>query len=828
MVFAEFSPSNSSLFSVRVLRVLASLGCVVILGRCSCLPLSAAEPSNEQNGFFEEHCLDCHSGDEAEGGLDLASLRYDLSEAKQFAVWERVFDRVEDGEMPPDGLPDSADSQGKQFLKRLGNALYTAHAKSKETVYRRLNRREYANTLNDLFGTHIDVEAMLPEDGRSHEFDNIGDALQVSMVQLERYMAAMDLVLDSSIAKTTVAPTPRRVVTNYAETREGKKHIGQAWGQADDGAVVFFRDLSYPTGMLRTANANGSGRYRIQIRGYAYQSDRPVTFAVGATTFQRGLEKPTFGYFAFTPGAPQTIELEAWLPDRYMVEISPWGISDDNYEIKKHGISAYRGPGLAINEVVLEGPLVDEFPSRGHRLLFEGLDRQEIEPSNPSLKEKPWYKPKFELPAQGTDGAADDSIRSSIRRVATVAFRRPVTSSEVQPFVDLFTSSISSGEDRESALRTAIVALFCAPEFLFLAESGDPDQIGGHAIAARLSYFLSRTTPDQELRVIAQQGGNQEDWASQVERLLADARFERFVNDFADSWLNLRDIDFTAPDKTLYPEFDSFLQFSMVAETRAFLLNAFRENVPIRELIQPRYAFLNNRLAKHYGIPGVSGPEIRKIAVPNDSVRGGLLGQASIHKVTANGTNTSPVVRGVWVTERILGKHVPPPPPGISGVEPDVRGASTLRELLAKHRDTVDCRSCHQLIDPPGFAMENFDPIGGYRERFRSLGEGDKVNLVINARKVRYRLGLPVDSSGQTVAGQAFTDIAEYVDLVASHPRQLAHTLVKKLLTFATGREMGFSDRTEIDAIVERTVADGYRVGDLLREVCSSPIFFHR
>ncbi|MEM8734374.1 MAG: DUF1592 domain-containing protein, partial [Planctomycetota bacterium] len=366
------------------------------------------------------------------------------------------------------------------------------------------------------------------------------------MVQLERYLAAMDSVLDAAIAKTTVAPTPRRVVTNYAETREGEKHIGKAWGQAEDGAVVFFRDLSYPTGMLRTANAKGSGRYRIQIRGYAYQSDRPITFSVGATTFQRGLEKPTFGYFAFTPGEPQTIELEAWLPDRYMVEIAPWGISDDEYLIKKHGIAAYQGPGLAINEVILEGPLVDEFPSRGHRLLFDGLHRQEIEPSNPRLKEKSWYQPEFELLPNDRSDVADKKIKSVLNRIAAAAFRRPVTEAECRPFFDLFSSSIASGEDRESALRTAGTALFCSPEFLFLQEPGNGEQLSNDAIAARLSYFLIRTTPDRPLQATAQHATNDEAWASQVERLLADARFERFVNDFADSWLNLRDIEFTA------------------------------------------------------------------------------------------------------------------------------------------------------------------------------------------------------------------------------------------------------------------------------------------
>lgn len=784
--------------------------------------VSAQAQDSQILPVLREFCFDCHGTEEPEANLDLQSLSYDLQDEAVFASWERIFERIETREMPP---PDSGEipaTRQEAFLTELGKVLESAHYRSKETVLRRLNRREYTNTMNDLFGTDLRLDELFPEDSRAHEFDNVGSALSLSMVHMQRYIEAADQVIEAAIAKTTEAPTPNRITTNYAETREGEKHIGSAWGQAPDGSVVFFRKLGYPTGMLRTANAREAGYYRIRVTGYAYQSDKPITFAVGGTTFQRGASQPTFGYFSFEPGEPQSIELEAWMDARYMVQITPWGISDDDYLIKKNGIEAYRGPGLAIKEVELEGPLVDEFPTRGHQLLFQDFEFSEIEPANPSHKQKSWYQPKFELLSEDPGQAA----RKTLHRIASVAFRRPVESAELQAYYDLFESEFKSTSDSMLALKTSVAALFCSTDFLFLSEEAINEyrQLDEYALASRLSYFLARTTPDEELLALAKANTLTTNLAQQTNRLLKDERFERFVRDFADAWLNLREIEFTTPDKDLFPEFDPFLQFSMLGETRQFLRGAIQENVPVRELVQSDYAYLNNRLAQLYEIPGVEGPEIRKVTLPAGSVRGGLLGQACIHKVTANGTNTSPVVRGVWVAERLLGLKIPPPPPGVAGVEPDIRGATTLRELLDKHRDADNCRACHAVLDPPGFALESFSPIGAWRDRFRSMGEGEKVDLVIDARKVRYRLGQPVDASGQLTDGETFDGFLQFRELIAERDEELARSLAQKFLTFGTGRELGFSDRKIIDRIVAKAAPE-FRVADLLHACVQSEIF---
>ena len=718
----------------RVVAILLAL--VVVVSN------QADEVRSSVDSFLITHCGDCHFDGANEGGLRIDELSRDLQDPLSFVKWQRIHDRIDKGEMPPKDVASPSQAQIELTLARLGSSLKRAHASRRGTVYRRLNRREYENTINDLLGTHLDLANMLPEDGRSHEFDNIGHALSMSHVQLQKYMEAAELALNTAIASSVRSPEPVTKVANYAETREGESHIGKAWGQAPDGAVIFFRELGYPSGMLRTANVRKHGRYRIKVTGYAFRSENPITFKIGGTSFQRGSRRPTFGYFSVNPGNPQTIDLEAWIDKNYMIEITPWGISDLDNEIRKNGIEAYKGPGLAINQVELTGPLIDQFPSRGHRLIFDGIQRTEVEPRNPRDKTKSWYVPKFEITTDNPVGVA----RESITRVASAAFRRPVASSDIQDYVDLFQGHFNGGATFEESLKVSIIAILCSPDFLFLNEP--KGELSDYALASRLSYFLSRTSPDSALLSLAQTGqlADPSTLLAQTRRLLQDPRNDRLITDFTDAWLNLRDIEFTAPDRNLFPEFDQYLQHSMLRETRQFFATLIRDDRPIRDLVAPNFAMLNNRLAEHYGIEGVVGPEIRKVTLGEASVRGGLLGQCSIHKVSANGTNTSPVVRGVWVMERILGDPPDPPPPGVPGVEPDVRGAETLRQLLAKHRSSDNCNSCHRKIDPPGFALESFNPIGGWRQRYRNLAEGERVQILVRGRNVRYRLGPNVDA----------------------------------------------------------------------------------
>lgn len=783
--------------------------------------------------LLAQHCSDCHADGASEGGLDLDSLSDDLNDAETFAMVVRIVDRIRNGEMPP---PEDADpipaEQRREFASTMHPILSDAGRKTNSTVLRRLNRIEYQNTVNDIFGTDLNLSRMLPEDGRSHEFDNVGEALGISMVHLQRYLDAIDSVMDAAIARSSEPPPVETIRASYADTREAEKFIGSVWKKLDDGSVVFFADLGYPSGMLRGTDVKTPGWYKVRVTGYAYQTQRNITFRIGGTSFAPGSEKPTYGYFSFPPlsrsgGQPTTVETNVWIEQRYMVTIDPWGLVVNDYNLRKEGANNYPGAGLAIQSVELVGPIVESFPSIGHQLIYDGLNRIEMEPTRPSDKKKPWYVPKFQIE---TDVPTEDAC-GVLARVARVAFRRNVSDEDVQTFVDLFDRERQSGSDADTALRSSVAAIFCSPDFLFFRES--PGWLDDHALATRLSYFLTRTTPDESLLADADAGTLSTDarvLLGHVRRLIDGPHHQRFVTDFTDAWLNLRDIEDTAPDQKLFPEYDTFLQESAILETRAFFRELIAGDLPVRNVVKSDFAMLNNRLAKHYRIglgeiESVDGPEIRRVAIPPDSVRGGLISHASVLKVSANGTNTSPVVRGVWMMERILGQAPPPPPPGIAGVEPDIRGASTLRELLDKHRDLDTCRSCHAMIDPPGFALENFNPIGGYRERFRSLGAGHKLSKEVNGRQVQYRLGPPVDSSGDLVGHGRFANFVQFRDLLAANEDLLAKALITKLLTFATGREMGYADRESIDELVQSSRANRHGVRGMIELVVTSEAF---
>jgi len=310
--------------------------------------------------------------------------------------------------------------------------------------------------------------------------------------------------------------------------------------------------------------------------------------------------------------------------------------------------------------------------------------------------------------------------------------------------------------------------------------------------------------------------------------MLADPKSQRFVENFTGQWLDLREIDFTQPDENLYPEFDELLKLSMVEESHRFFAALLEEDLPLQNLIDADFTFLNQRLAEHYGIPGVPGQAFRKVTLPADSVRGGVLTQASLLKVTANGTTTSPVLRGAWVLERLLGQQVPPPPDNIPAVEPDIRGATTLREQLALHQQAASCAVCHRQIDPPGFALEHFDVIGRWRDRYRTLGEGDRPDYARDPhtyRWVRFRYGAPVDASGTTADGQAFRDIHDFKRLLLADERAIILSFTRQLATYALGRPLGFSDREELARLVDATIAPQAGLRSLLHRLVQSPLF---
>lgn len=403
------------------------------------------------------------------------------------------------------------------------------------------------------------------------------------------------------------------------------------------------------------------------------------------------------------------------------------------------------------------------------------------------------------------------------------AFRRAVTDEDVKPFLARVKAKLDAKYSFEQAMRVGFKAVLVSPHFLFLREK--PGKLDDFALASRLSYFLWSSMPDDELLTLAEEGklSNSGTVRQQVERMLRDPKAAAFTENFAGQWLNLRAINATEPDPTLYPEADEVLKLSMVKEALLFFDEVLKNDLSLTNFVASDFSMLNGRLAKHYGIPGVEGQEFRKVSLPPDSHRGGVLTMAGVLKVTANGTTTSPILRGAWVLDRILGTPPPKPPVDVEAVEPDIRGATTIREQLAKHRQQAECASCHARIDPPGFALESFDVIGGWREYYRSVGKGDAV--VRDGRKMRYLKGPPVDAADVLPDGRRFRNIDEFKQLLLKDKDQLARNLADKLLSYATGATLAKSDQPEIEAIVAKIRSKDYGLRTLIHEVVQSKVF---
>ena len=773
--------------------------------------IASAQTLQPLQDFFDAHCLRCHDDESKKGGLDLTAA-HNLKHPETLALFIRLHDRVAHGEMPPGQRKPNA-SEKAQFLKQLAQQLIVAEAGKTTTVLRRLNRNEYEHTLHDLLGIQTPLAELLPEDGKGHGFDTVGDALDLSGDQLHRYLEAADQAITAATRKSPRPETQPKTM-RFSDGRSAQ-HIGKHWHQLDNGAVVVFNNGLFPPIKLLEFRAPVDGRYRFRIRGFAYQSDSPITFAVYTQAAFRDAGSRFLGYYAVEPGPAKTIEILADVRQNQTLRIMP-EISGNYPALMKLGPAKYPHAGLALEAVEIEGPIIAEWPGVGHRLLWGDL------PITPPQGKGRTLKPGMIR----SDNPLADAERF-LERFASAAFRRPVTAAQVAPYRELALAELRQGAEFEQAMRTAYKAILCSPRFLYLIEQ--PGRLDDYAIASRLSYFLWRSLPDAELLAAAarQELRTPAKLSAQTERMLQDPRSRRFLRDFVGQWLNLRDLEATTPDEKLYPEFNHALLDAMQQETEGFFQEVLDKNLPITEFLDSRWTILNERLAKHYGIPGVRGPEFRRVELPADAHRGGLLTHASILKVSANGTTTSPVTRGAWVLERILGEPPPPPPPGIPGVEPDIRGATTIREQLEKHRTLATCAGCHNKIDPPGFALERYDVIGGWRDRYRAvmLPGKAKVDTIAPVPNRRVALGPAVDATGVTPEGVRFNGPDEYKQFLRQQPDRFARALTEKLAIFATGRTLGFSDRTVVMTIVEQNASANRGLRDLIHRLIQSEIF---
>ena len=779
-------------------------------------PISDAGSFDHQaHPFLVRHCVACHRGEKPKGRLDLDRLTDDLFDNLTRQHWQSVLKRVKAGEMPPESEPRPTQDEVRAFIDWLTPRLDAAEAAARvaqgRVVLRRLNRVEYENTVNDLLGIQTDLKKQLPADGSADGFDNAGAAHHTSSFLMEKYLEAADAALSMAIANRPKPPSLIKERYSIRDSHPVRSTTEDVYRFLDDGEVVCFSSSEWHNVWVSKFYPRDGGNYRFRISTSGFQSDdRPVTFRVTVNRTQLNGRNGLISYFDAPPGKPTVFEFERHMEPQTTVAILPYGLAHAN-TVKQTGAEKWEGPGLAVQFVEVEGPLYETWPPESHRRLFGDMPQEKFPVYN--------FSDRVEVVSDQPLVDAERILTTFTRR----AFRRNVTADDVAPFLAVVETRLSAGYRFEPAVRAALKGVLISPEFLFLQErSGRLDDF---ALASRLSYFLWSTMPDNELFTLAEQQklGQPDILREQVERLLAHPKAAAFTENFVGQWLGLREIDATEPSHLLYPEYDHLLKVSMIHEAELFFDEILKHDLSLTNFLTSDFTMLNGRLAKHYGIPGVVGWEFRRTPLPPGSHRGGVMTMASVLKVTANGTTTSPVLRGAWVLDRLLGTPPSPPPDDVSAIDPDIRGATTIREQLARHRSVESCGVCHREIDPPGFALESFDVIGGWRDNYRVTGSGETV--IIDGRRMSYHKGKPVDPSDVLPSGERFENIDQLKQLLLRDQPQLAKALTGKLVTYATGRAPQGSDEATIGEIVTKISGKNYGLRSLVHEIVQSDVF---
>ena len=826
--------------------MLALAGLLVDLMLNSQAPLQAADKlPDDVRTFFGKYCLDCHDNSTAKAKLSLESLAPDFSNA----AWVRAHDRMQAREMPPPEMPQPKPEELASVLKWLGQELTVAARVRQSTegrvLLRRMNRREYETTLHDLLGIAEPLQRLLPEDNAVHGFDTVSRGLETSATHLLRYQEAADAAIKAALPTWPIHNTVRRQTGRaFLDARPKPNREGTAPFVRFEGDTIILCAQLYKHGSVTTGHTPIAGRYRVRASVRAVQNEgKPIPVLIGRISSDRFAHE-RLEHLLDIQDAPsdktRILEIEAKLPAGEQVYVEGIGLTFFQALAKQlNGAPVgddYKGPGLAVDWIELEGPLdagvgygrmFGELPQVPSRYLAETLAGKPV-----ADDWKKWPVPgeftKYPLTPVSLNPSADSD--RLIRAFLPLAFRRPVTEAQAAHYIQIVQDQLAAGERFDDALRAGYKAILCSPWFLNFVEQ--PGKLDDFAVAARLSRFLWNSMPDAELMATAVSGKLTQPAVlrTQTERMLNDQKAARFARSFVDQWLDLGKFLDMKPDE-IYVEYDDKLAWSMPQETRRFFDEVLANNLSSASFVQTDWTYLNSRLAQHYGIPGIEGLELRKVTLPQDAHRGGVITHGSVLKLTTNSSYTSPVKRGAWILERIIGKPPSPPPPDVKAVEPDIRGATTIREQLDKHKNLAVCASCHVHIDPPGFSLENFDVVGGWRERYRVKQGGEKGTDYAELARFPGRkvwLAKPVQAGGSTAEGQRFENIDDYKQLVLNDPDQLTRNLVEKLIVYSTGAEIDFADRSVVEQIVRDLKAQKYGFRSLVHAVIQSPIFLQK
>ena len=740
--------------------------------------------------FVQKNCAVCHNDQAKIGGLVLTKYRDRAAMVHDRGVWEKVAMRLRAGEMPPKGMPKPPADQ----ITIVTNYIDSEFAEIDRTTppdpghltAHRLNRVEYNNTIRDLIAVNFNPANDFPADDSGFGFDNIGDALSVSPVLMEKYLSAAKKIATDAIPLTLTIPKPTRM-------RFSPEHLINEQRPELDHAFNLPAEGDYD---LRASVSGKQDSYRLQLlldgkeiktedvliekdkpRGYELRLHLPA----GPHTFA--------GVLAHRDPTPEEVAVAAKMA------------ADDEAAILKQ---------------VARHPEDEKQIRLQHTLgnVPTYMDAVEIKgPFNASAAPLPESYHRIFLCGHALGQHNAQCVRSNLTELANMAYRRPATASEIAKLNKLVALGQRNGLNFEQCTRLGLEAILVSPQFLYRIQHDpkphDPaavHAIDGYELASRLSYFLWSSTPDAQLLKAASENRlTQPDVLhAEVRRMLVDPKAAALIDNFAGQWLELRNLDSIHPDPVQFPDFDNQLRSAMYTETRTFFANVVQTDQSILDFIDAKYTFLNEKLAKFYGIPGVEGNQFRRVEL-DGSQRSGVLTQASVLAITSYPTRTSPVLRGKWIMENVLNTPPPPPPPGVGSL--DEKGgplSGTMRQQMEKHRANPMCAGCHVRMDPLGFALENYDAIGKWR--------------TIDAKQ-------PIDASGVLPNGKSFTGSAELKTILAANRNQFAECLTEKMMIYALGRGLEQYDRAATRKIVSNLAANGYKFSTLINGIVDSAPF---
>jgi mono/diheme cytochrome c family protein len=746
--------------------------------------------------FLQSHCLRCHGEKKQKGDFRMDTLSRDFSDLKTAEKWAEVMDRINAGEMPPEDekQPLAAEIGGmvNWLSARLKEGEATRMAKRGPVSLYRLSREEYGNTVYDLLGVYYDVDApgAFNEDPRWHGFDRIGSMLSLSPSHVDRYFKAAESVLERAFPEKPIVAAKGR-----SEAKDGTR-----W--------LLFPGLR--KGSIRVT-APGLYRLRIQLSALPSFKGRLPHLALWHPVSKRSFA----GRDVVAPEEkPTVIEIETFLPEGNIeVTNEAPGKLDDGFTGRVSDIP-FTNTKAARNVVPHNYKLFDE----EDRPIFPLLIVDSVEWEGPILSEADRKKTEGLMPAKDGDLA---EARACLQRFATRAWRRPVADGELERFMKVVQGEVAAGEKFRSACLAGMTGVLTAKNFYYLEEGSATqrrEKVNDWELASRLSYFLWGSMPDDELFAAAQSGRLHEPEVSrtQVARMLGDAKIKRFTDAFPQQWLQLHRVGMFPPDPELYPDYDKWLEQSMILEAAGYFTEVFTKNLSLREFLASDWTMLNSRLAMHYGLPPLKDSALQRVSLRPEEHRGGLLTQAGVLMLTSDGTRHRPVHRGVWVSEAIFGRTPPPPPPNVEPLEPTPsnKPKSTVRAQLEAHATNANCAACHAKIDPLGFAFDNYDALGRWRtEEILKSGQGANP---------------PVNANGVMADGRKYGGPEEFKQLLVHDLDRFGEAFVEQLATFALRRAMTIDDAAQIKAVAKAGQADGYKLRTIVERFTESELFQKR